>query len=156
MIFREFLPFVNYTVIKLYIPAGNIFRCIASLLFLVVNGPIAATLFSWCYSVQTDVKLLTVIWMSEFRMINDHSSRVHLTFSWTFEAVFQFFVYYSASLSKKKKSNLMRVYRPYCRFVNFCIYIIINDKWLLLWMIMRIINSTFKDVRLSDYRDNCK
>lgn len=98
------------TVIKLYIPAGNIFRCIASLLFLVINGPIATTLFSWCYSVQTDIKLLTIIWMSKFRMIDDHSSRVHLTFSWTFETIFQFFVYYSASLSKKK-SNLMRVYR---------------------------------------------
>lgn len=85
-------------IIKSYVPAGDIFRCVASLLFLVINSSVATTLFAWCYSVQTDIKLLTVIWMSKFRMIDNHSSGIDLTFFRTFETVFQLLVYYSTSL----------------------------------------------------------
>lgn len=113
--------FLWFLVIVL-VPILTMKRCIASLLFLIINSSVATTLFTWRYSIQANIKLLTIVWMGKFRMIDNHSSSVNLTFFRTFETIFQFFVYYSTSLQKYIKGNIYfstSAVRPYTRATIF-------------------------------------
>lgn len=103
--------FLWFLVIVL-VPILTMKRCIASLLFLIINSSVATTLFTWRYSIQANIKLLTIVWMGKFRMIDNHSSSVNLTFFRTFETIFQFFVYYSTSLQKYIKYRAIFTSRP--------------------------------------------
>lgn len=86
-----------------YVPSGNVFRRVTPLLLLVVNSTVAATLFAWCNPIQAYVKLLTIVGMRKFWMIDRHTSAIQLTLLRTLETVLQFLIYHSASLKREKE-----------------------------------------------------
>lgn len=63
----------------LSVPSRNVFGGVTALRSFVVDRAVAATLFSRCDTAQAHVKLLTILGMSVFRMIDLGSPVVGLT-----------------------------------------------------------------------------